>query len=600
MQYRDARARALKTDRRRRGSHRSGARRVAAIAVAGCLLAPPMALAAIPAPAAAAVVTIPFESDVQARMVAHTGGNADAAAPSIGDCVRYGSAQGAATGAISNPGGSGGTEAAAWADGATGWVSFDDTAYTAHGTITAGCLGPDLDLSAQSALGFAPATVTAVQTGSTFNLGRMVHRNNPIYATNEWFRGVMDVRVLGLDLQYEWTLHETPNRENPPSAPANNDVVEFVNTRGDQSFAGPDGNRYTLVVAGFTAPQADGSCPQTLAEPGAAVNRFETVERTSTYGCLYARLEQVRSLTLTKVVEAAFAAPAAIPAFGFTTTTDAPGSAWDADPALTPTALGATGAASVTADFVVGETITIVEDPTATPWSFTSLACVDGTGAVLPVTAGATLTLSGDLSVTDPAAAPIECTYTNSFDPRAGIILRKTVTPDDGTDAAGYTGGDERAFAVSYRCEFDGRTVATETTDVSIAAPAVVADLPVGAVCRITGEDLGVLPGDFADVDHAWAGYDVGEPVAVTADGSASLTIDNRFRHDDPTDPVDPVDPVDPTDPVDPSTPISPALPAGLAATGAGDILPFAAIGIGLGVLGLTLLIIARHRRERG
>jgi hypothetical protein len=600
MQYRDARPRALKTDRRSAWSRRSRTLRVAVVAAAAGLLAPAMALAAVPAPAQAAEVTIPIEGDVQARMVAHTGWNADAAAPSIGDCVRYGSAPDSAAGAIPNPGGSAGTEGSAWADGATGWVSFDDTAYTAHGTIVDGCLGADLDLEGQSALGFAPATIAAVQTGTSFNLGRMVHRNNPIYATNEWFRGVMDVRVLGLDLQYEWTLHETPNRVNPPSAPANNDVVEFVNTLGDQSFVGPDGNRYTLVVAGFTVPQADGSCPQTLVEPATAVNRFETVERTSTYGCLYAKIEQVRSLTLTKVVEAPFSAPAAIPAFGFTTTTDTPGSAWDADASLTPSELGTTGAASVTADFVVGETISIVEDPTSAPWSFTSLECVDGTGAVLPVTAGAQLTLSGDLSVTDPAAAPIECTYTNTFDPRAGIAILKTVTPGEGAEAAGYTGGDERVFAVSYRCEFDGRAVATGVADVSIASPAMIADLPAGAACRITGEDLATRPGDFADADHAWDGYEVGEPATVTADGTASLTIDNRFRYDEPIDPVDPVDPIDPVDPTDPSNPISPELPAGLPATGAGDILPFAALGIGLGVVGLTLLIIARHRRERG
>ena len=103
MQYSDALPRARKTGRIDQGAaqqkptHRRGDR-VTALVAAAALLAPGIALIADPAPASAVEVSIPVEGDTQARMAAHVGWDADvAAAPNVGDCVRYGSADGTVT-----------------------------------------------------------------------------------------------------------------------------------------------------------------------------------------------------------------------------------------------------------------------------------------------------------------------------------------------------------------------------------------------------------------------------------------------------------------------------------------------------------------------
>lgn len=595
MQYHDARSRAPIVVRR------------AAAALAVAFVAASVVVAS---PVAAAELAVP--TGITAQMISHTGWDADVAArPDAGDCARYGSAaSGVATGPIANPGGDPGAAAAGFTDGRSGVVSPGSIAYSSHGnTARSGCGGAALDLSSQSAVGFEPAVVTSVRTATVFNLGRMVHRNNPLSTlVNSWFRGTMQVNLLGMQLPYEWQLHETTNTAQPASNPANNDVLEFLGTIGDQSFTGPDGERYTLVVSGFTAPLADGSCAPTLADPATAINRFETVEQASTYGCLYAQIERVVSLTIVKIAEAAQAPTGGIPSSTFTSSSDAPGSPWSTGFALTPTALGGGGAASVTHDVVEGETITISEDTPATPWRLTSLTCVDGDGSPLAITAGAQISLAGELPATDP----IVCTYTNTdttiVEPVGSLTMTKSVSPRDGTDAAGYTGGSDRLFAIDYACTLGGIEATSGTAQVSISAPAVIEALPVGAECAITGESLALAPGDFVDASYAWDGYDASPAVTVTEGTTVTLAVDNRFTGgpvDEPGGPVDePGGPGSGTPPTElPLTETSSTGGTGsLARTGSDSLLPLVAGGgilLAAGVLALTLRR-ARRSEEPG
>ncbi len=68
-------------------------------------------------------------------------------------------------------------------------------------------------------MGFRPSAITTVQDGTQFLIGRMVHYNNPIQASDRYFVGELNVRLGGFDgdpeLDFPWTLEETPN--NPPS-----------------------------------------------------------------------------------------------------------------------------------------------------------------------------------------------------------------------------------------------------------------------------------------------------------------------------------------------------------------------------------------------
>ncbi len=599
MQYRKARFVALENVSGETGPRRRAWSAACAVAVAA-------ALVLVPAAGASAVdLPVTPDHDVQARMSAHVGTDGGVAAPDLGDCIRYGSAPSATTtGPIDNAGGTPGTEANAYSDGATGWVRFDSIAYAAHGDSDgAGCGPSALDLSRQSAVGFGPASVQAIEIGTPFALGRMVHRNNTLYTlTHAWSSGVLEVRFLGLELTFPWVLEETSNTQEPASHPANDDILQFTETVGDQTFTGSDGNEYTLVMSGFTTPQPDGSCAATLADPGAAVDEFVTVEQTSTTACLYASIRQIRPLTVVKIAEAA-QEPTGIPAFSFTSTSDLAGSPWGEGFALTPTALGASGSASVTDRIVVGEAITIAEAAPVAPWSFTSLSCIDGLGDALAVTEGATITLS---SAFEPAAsleaAPITCTYTNTDttvvpEPTGSISIVKTVAPREGTPAAGYTGGSARVFPVDWSCAREGTVVAEDTALVTTGTPVTVDGLPVGAECVITGEDAAAVAGDFADDTYAWDGSTLTTASAVVTEGdSATLAITNHFVRDVGTGPTDPTDPVTPPGPL-PLTDGGPSQP--LALTGSGPILPFAFAGAGLLLLGALALLSVRAARRR-
>ncbi|SNU02813.1 hypothetical protein SAMN06298212_1701 [Ruaniaceae bacterium KH17] len=208
---------------------------------------------AAPAEAATITVTAP-----QAQMSGHVGTNSTGTTTSAqnGDRYRFGSASTATTsGSINNTGGSVGTgnntaTTGGWfpsvvgqspyhSDGYTNWVSNGTTAWSAHGYDNAPSASDTrLNLSEQSALGFEPSNVTQIETGTYFNLGRMVHSNNPVYATSQWFKGDLNIRFMGQDMSYQWLMNETPNDATPNSDPANNDLTTFLNQVSDKTFTG--------------------------------------------------------------------------------------------------------------------------------------------------------------------------------------------------------------------------------------------------------------------------------------------------------------------------------------------------------------------------
>lgn len=260
-------------------------------------------------PAQAATITVPGGQDVQGQFQNHTGFTGAApggtANPQSSDDYRYGSASnGTISGTISNTGGSAGTSGAQYSDGWTGWMTSGNTAWTAHGSIDGA--GGQLDLSDQSALGFAPASIASFNTGQYVNLGRFAHHNNPINVSNEWFQGDMNLKFMGMNLSYRWQLDETPNQCS--GAGCSDDFVNFINQISPQTFTN-NGFTYTLVVQGFVPPQgANSTCTPTLSSVGNVINQFRTVENTTTYGCLYASVEQVRQLTVKKVVDSPYGA----------------------------------------------------------------------------------------------------------------------------------------------------------------------------------------------------------------------------------------------------------------------------------------------------
>lgn len=401
-----------------------------------------LATTAVPAEAATISVTAP-----QAQMSGHTGTDSAGStnSPANGDRYRFGSASTSVlSGSINNTGGSNGSgnntatnpnfpwitigQAPYHSNGYTGWVSNGTTAWTAHGYSGSqpGASDTQLNLGTQSAIGFEPASITSVETGAYFNLGRMVHRNNPVSASNQWFTGNLNIRFMGQDMSYQWLMNETPNG-NPVQSPRDNDITSFLNQVSDRTFVS-GGLTYTLVVRGFTETNASNN--RCIENPTnvSPVNQFSTEEGTSTYGCLYASVEQVRDVTVRKVVVSPYTtAPSR--AFDYTSTSTLAGSVWSAPgTASIATPQTPTNNQSFTHRYNSGEGITITEGAQTAPWSFTSLRCVDGTGASIGNVTGQTVTIPRGTTAASSTAAPITCTYTNTYTPRATLTLRKNVT----------------------------------------------------------------------------------------------------------------------------------------------------------------------------
>ncbi|MGB8858315.1 MAG: DUF5979 domain-containing protein [Ilumatobacteraceae bacterium] len=365
------------------------------------LVAGAVVVGVTPAPVAAATIT---GVTVQANMADHL--------PTSGNCIRYSPS--------SSP-----------SNSPSDWVTSTGEARTAHGW--SGNCTNSLDIGTQSALGFVPTAATSFDTSTPFLIGRMTHYNNPITASDEHFTGKLNIKFGTTDLQFPWALWETPNNAVPPECTTSvvngkcSDEVVFTTQIAPATWT-MDGMTYKLVMLGFV-PNATTSCPATPA--GAVNNQFITAESANTNGCLYAQLTQVRSLVIRKAVTATNnVQPASVPSFGFTPTSSLAGSPWTGAFSLTPTT--STPAATAAREFLPSsEDLTVVESAPGTNWALTNIACVDGANAALTgVTYNVnsrTVTLNNVPDAATAAAAPITCTFTNTYTARATLTLVKTV-----------------------------------------------------------------------------------------------------------------------------------------------------------------------------
>lgn len=493
------------------------------------------AVVAIPTTArAATTITVSAAQDVQAQMALHYGSSTSAAAGGTAnyetaDCLRLGSQTGTATtGSIPNPGGTAITSAAT---GSTAYLASGGMVWAAHGTSNTngncpnrnGPTSGQLSLDAQSSLGFAPASVASFSPGGIFNLGRVAHKNTGIYldSGNQYFRGNLNLKFMGMTLTYGYEIHETTGSNVA-------DTTTFLNQVGTQTFT-HEGISYTLIVRGFTAAGAGNTCSATVASLGSVTTTFTTPEEATTWGCLYAQIQQVRPLTVVKQVAAPHGAPVSYPAFSFTGSSDVAGSPWGGAFTLTPTGPGAAGRASRTADLVTGQTINLAEAvPTAAGWAFTGLSCMDGAGNTTIeglTTSGAQVSLAGDYGTTSAAAAPITCTYTNTYTPLATLTLVKqvTTTGQSGTPAvpADWTLTATGTGAVS------GQSVSGPSGSSAVTARTLIAG-------SYTLSEAGNSPAATAGYVQtgAWscsAGTLSGNTLTLAAGQSVTCTVRNTF-----------------------------------------------------------------------
>lgn len=300
----------------------------------------------------------------------------------------------------------------------------------------------------QSIIGFTPAPTATVPSGGTFLLGTFRHYNNPIQAAATFFQGSLGIRLGGTTLSTPYTLNETANNASPANNPANNDTVAFSQLVRTETVT-LNGISYRLSVQGFTtAGTGDVSCPAT--PTGTYATTVSTVEQTTTVACLWARLDQVRPLTIVKQTAAVGDAPTAVPAATFSSTSTLSGSPWTAPNfSLAPTGVTApsnTAALAARAFQATGERVTITESAPAARWELTTISCRDGANAAL--TSGVTLNLTTRSLVLEnvpeaasAAAAPITCTFLNSYVAPTTLTLVSTTIPSGSTPApaAGWT-----------------------------------------------------------------------------------------------------------------------------------------------------------------
>jgi uncharacterized repeat protein (TIGR01451 family)/fimbrial isopeptide formation D2 family protein len=491
-----------------------------ALALVGVIIVEPTTASA------ATTITVSAGQNVQAQMATHYGSKGSSASGGASnyqtsDCLRLGSETGTATtGTLNNTGGSAISSAT---NGNTVYVSSGSMVWAGHGTNNSNGRNcptdnTQLSLTYQSALGFAPASVSTLTPGTIFNLGKMAHKNTGIYLTssNEFFRGLLNLQFMGMTLAYNYEMDETTG-DNVP------DTTTFLNQISDQTFTN-NGLTYTLIVRGFTSPQSGTTCNATVSSLNSVTTVFTTAESTTTWGCLYAQVQQVRPLTIVKQVAAPFGAPAAYPASTFTASSDVSGSVWGSGFTLTPSGLGSTGQATKTANLVTGQTINIAETaPTGADWAFTSLSCVDGSGSSsIPglSVSGTGLTFSGDYSTSSSAAAPITCTYTNTYTPHATLTLVKQVT------TTGQTG--TLAVPSDWTLSATGNsTISGASGSSAVTSKTVIAGTyALGEVGANSATTAGYVQ------DGAWsctAGTLNGSNLTLAAGQSATCTVKNKF-----------------------------------------------------------------------
>ncbi|QCB92923.1 prealbumin-like fold domain-containing protein [Cellulomonas shaoxiangyii] len=435
------------------GARRS-TRRVSALVAVGMLLGvvlAPVAQTATAAPASAAPVALPA---VSAQLQNHRGTTAGGAADgsTAQNCIRFQPASGQ-------------------------WSATE--ALAAHGGESSffGMLSCPTNLSttSQSAIGLAP-NQAAPETGTTFLLGSFRHYNNPINAQAEYFRGTLNLR-LGTSAAFvssSYVLRETPNSANPAGNVANNDTVTFTDLVRSSEVQ-VNGMTYRLTVRGFTTA-GTGNAQCTRVPTSGFSDVVSTVEQTTTVACLWARLDQVRPVTVVKEALAAGDAPATVPGFTFTASE---GTATQSA-TLTPAGTTApTNTASVQAGnrTPTAAPVTITEGAAPAGWELTGIVCRDGSGSTLTTgvaTSGRTVVLGSVPDATTVAALPIVCTFTNTYVAPTVLTLVSQTVPDGRTAPQGTAGWTFTVDAVAGPLTTAGAAGSAATTVAVPAATRVV------------------------------------------------------------------------------------------------------------------------------
>ncbi|MBO0899652.1 hypothetical protein J1G43_06715 [Cellulomonas sp. zg-ZUI22] len=414
------------------------ARTAASVALA-LVLAPAVGVVAASSAAAAAVTIGPVEADLRShRGTDGRGALVPAADNAAAGCIRYAPAPGTPSRTEVRVGH--GREQVDSRTRVFVWGAWSHHSYQcpdALGTERSWddgrvLLPTEYRTKGQGTLGFAPATVASVTTGTSFLVGTLRYANNPTQSVSSHYEG-----VLGLRLGTRGTLEPTYVLRDTA---AGDDTLTF----GDLTRTFPvvhDGVDHRLTVEGFTVAAAGAGCG--TAPTGAPTTGVTAPHGAVTTACLWARLDQVRPVTVVQQAAAVGDAPASVPP-GFVVT-----AARDAAPAvrytLSPTAVTGPGSSASTAAGTVlarRDRVVLTADAPPASWELSSITCRDGRGVVLAP--GATVGLAARSVVLEnvpeaatAAAAPIVCTFVSSYVAPTTLTLVSVTVPAGAAPGAG-------------------------------------------------------------------------------------------------------------------------------------------------------------------
>lgn len=297
-----------------------------------------------------------------------------------------------------------------------------------------------------SVLAFKPiANEHKVKPGEKFPIGMFTHYNNRVTIVSGApgvFLGNIKVGILGQTFSFPYTLTETDNG-NDSTADEADDTLSFDKETNLEKKITVGNVEYTLRLHGFS--QANGHKCENKIDDSQIDKPLKTKENQQTSGCLWASLEQVRTLQISKEL---VNGPESENKNEFSFGIDSRDVTFK-DPEkdlqnlkAKPTTTGKGGRAKVfttPAKFVVGKELSIEEKDLPANWKLDSAKCYEGSDKdekkpLMGVTLKNTkLTLPANLYAKTTEDLPITCVFTNKYDsPKAKLTLKKEVKNEFG------------------------------------------------------------------------------------------------------------------------------------------------------------------------
>ena len=493
---------------RRARLHRRTTRTAASIAVA-LVLAPVAGVATASSAAAVAVTIGPVEADLRNhRGTDGQGTLLPATDNAAAGCIRYSPAPGAPSRTEVRVGH--GREQVESRTRVLVWGAWGHHAYQCPDVLGAERAWDNDRLffpveyrtKGQSTLGFAPATVASVTTGTSFLVGTLRYANNPSQSVASHYEG-----LLGLRLGERGTLAPTYVLRDSASG---DDTLTFGDLTRSLTVL-HDGVEHRLTVEGVTAVSGAGCGAAPAGAPTAGVTAPHGVVTTA---CLWARLDQVRPLTIVQQVAAVGDAPASVPT-GFSVTAER-GATPTARYTLSPTAVTGPGSSTSTAAGAVlarRDRVALTADAPAASWELSSITCRDGRGAVLAPgatvgPAARSVVLENVPEAATAAVAPIVCTFVSSYVAPTTLTLVSVTVPEGAAPGTGVpTAGWE------FTVDPPGAAALVTGPDGSAATTVPVPD--ASRVVRVTE----AVPAGYV-LDSVTCRRDGGGAAPVTATGN--------------------------------------------------------------------------------